>query len=182
MKDTILNDSVIKGGCCSDTAGASQSINLEQDRGESMGEQRKTSFSTKAILFHGERFLLLRKKERGNQGPWELPGGGVEFGEHPDQAVLREVREETGLAAHILGPATTWRYQKNAHEYLVGIIYIGTVDTTAVRLSHEHSDFRWITARELANFRIHPSLVESLQFLSGKRLLAAGELLQQYYD
>ena len=30
-------------------------------------------------------------------GAWTLPGGGVEFGEHPDAAVIRELREETGL-------------------------------------------------------------------------------------
>jgi ADP-ribose pyrophosphatase YjhB (NUDIX family) len=31
------------------------------------------------------------------EGHWTLPGGGVDFGEHPDAAVLRELREETGL-------------------------------------------------------------------------------------
>jgi ADP-ribose pyrophosphatase YjhB (NUDIX family) len=36
-------------------------------------------------------------------GTWTLPGGGVDHGEHPDAGVVREVAEETGLAA-VLGP------------------------------------------------------------------------------
>ncbi len=35
-------------------------------------------------------------------GMWTLPGGGVDHGEHPDDAVLRELREETGLAGNTL--------------------------------------------------------------------------------
>jgi ADP-ribose pyrophosphatase YjhB (NUDIX family) len=34
---------------------------------------------------------------------WTMPGGGIEFGEAPDAAVVREVEEETGLLAEITG-------------------------------------------------------------------------------
>lgn len=37
------------------------------------------------------------------QGWWTLPGGGVEFGEHPEQAMVREVEEETGLIVEPVG-------------------------------------------------------------------------------
>ncbi|CAN5542999.1 hypothetical protein BH11ARM2_BH11ARM2_27180 [soil metagenome] len=34
-------------------------------------------------------------------GSWTLPGGGLEFGEHPEQAVVREVKEETGIDVRV---------------------------------------------------------------------------------
>src|SRR5262249_48556125 len=36
-------------------------------------------------------------------GAWTLPGGGIEFGEHPESAALRELEEETGLIGEIAG-------------------------------------------------------------------------------
>jgi len=46
-----------------------------------------------AVAFSGEKFLMVRNRRRG----WEMPGGKVEAGESPEQAVMREFAEETGM-------------------------------------------------------------------------------------
>ena len=52
------------------------------------------------VLLQGDRILLARHR-RPERDYWVLPGGGVEEGESPEQAAVREVREETGLAIEI---------------------------------------------------------------------------------
>ena len=44
-----------------------------------------------------DRLLLIRRGHDPHRGLWSLPGGRIEAGESPEQAVVREVREETGL-------------------------------------------------------------------------------------
>ena len=53
-----------------------------------------------AIIFDAESRVLLC--HRRDMDAWNLPGGGVERGELPTEAVLREVKEETGLDAAIV--------------------------------------------------------------------------------
>jgi ADP-ribose pyrophosphatase YjhB (NUDIX family) len=47
------------------------------------------------------RLLLIQRGHDPHRGSWTLPGGRVEGGETPEQAIVREVREETGLDVRV---------------------------------------------------------------------------------
>jgi 8-oxo-dGTP diphosphatase len=76
-----------------------------------------------ALVRRGDAVLLTRISERGfHTGSWTLPGGGVDHGESPRSAVLRELREECGVDGtvgelvaahddHFSGTAPSGRYE-----------------------------------------------------------------------
>jgi ADP-ribose pyrophosphatase YjhB (NUDIX family) len=53
------------------------------------------------LLDDYQRLLLVRRSVEPRIGSWCLPGGFIEVGEHPEQAALRELQEETGLIGAI---------------------------------------------------------------------------------
>ena len=50
-----------------------------------------------AVVLDGDLVLLIKRSKAPLKGQWSLPGGGVEVGETLEQAIAREVLEETGL-------------------------------------------------------------------------------------
>jgi len=67
--------------------------------------------SVKAVIKDvNGRILLLRERD----GSWELPGGGLEHGENPRDALTREIAEETGLTVDWMSdqPETFWTVRK----------------------------------------------------------------------
>ena len=74
--------------------------------------RRVTRVSGHAICVEGGRILLCRIAPGywSGIGTWTLPGGGLDFGESPQDAAIRELAEETGLTGEIIGLADvlTW--------------------------------------------------------------------------
>jgi 8-oxo-dGTP pyrophosphatase MutT (NUDIX family) len=71
-------------------------IALEPDSERALGVRPSVS----AVIFDRRGRLLLQQRSDGGQ--WGLPGGSVEIGESVHDAVIREVREETGLQVTVL--------------------------------------------------------------------------------
>jgi 8-oxo-dGTP diphosphatase len=55
------------------------------------------------VCFRGREVLLIRRGRPPLEGQWSLPGGRIEFRERLEEAALRELFEETGVEARVLG-------------------------------------------------------------------------------
>lgn len=55
------------------------------------------------VCIRGDEVLLIRRGAPPRMGEWSLPGGRIEPGESTEAAALRELREETGVSAELIG-------------------------------------------------------------------------------
>lgn len=55
------------------------------------------------VCIRGRQVLLIKRGNPPRQGQWSLPGGRIEWGETSEAAALRELMEETGVTAELLG-------------------------------------------------------------------------------
>lgn len=100
------------------------------------------------------RVLLLRRAAQRDYAPgaWECVTGRLQQGEGFEDALRREVREETGLRAEpvaLLGTVHFHRGPADAAHELVGVTYLCRVAAAAPpRLSAEHDAGRWVDATE----------------------------------
>lgn len=62
----------------------------------------KIELTTAAIIFEGNKILLIKRTKEPWKGLWHFPGGHVDEGEIPQDSVIREIKEETGLDAEIV--------------------------------------------------------------------------------
>ena len=91
--------------------------------------------------------LVLRRSPSKDHAPgeWETGSGRVEAGETPEQAVHREVREETGLQVDVMGPVDTFHFYRGAScEETIGITFWCRYAGGEFRMCEEHDCAEWL--------------------------------------
>ena len=112
----------------------------------------------KAIIFNDEGKILALKASY-KWLKWDLPGGGLEFPELHEEALRREIREETSLEIQNIVPLEIQSvYNKEADEYMIFIGYKCWVLSGSIKLSSEHSEYRWVTKDQFLTLDAIPYL------------------------
>ncbi|MBI2041964.1 MAG: NUDIX domain-containing protein [Candidatus Nealsonbacteria bacterium] len=126
-----------------------------------------TEKSAGAVVFRKEKdtikYLLLHYE----LGHWDLPKGHIEKGEKPEEAAVREVREETGIKdiEFIPGFKETIKYfyKRDDKSFLKTVVFfLARTKTKKVKISYEHQGFKWLS---------YDKALEQLTFDNAKRIL-----------
>ena len=105
----------------------------------------------KGIILKDDKVLILKRSmnEDHAQNLWDIPGGKVDFGESPIECLRREIREESNLEVEIIRPLRIWSFFKNSQTQIIGITMLCKYNSGKVKLSEEHTSFKWIKPEEI---------------------------------
>jgi 8-oxo-dGTP diphosphatase len=108
------------------------------------------------------RLLLIKRGHDPEAGRWSLPGGRVERGETDQQAVVRELHEETGLRVECGPLAGSVERPGRDGDVVVIRDYRATVAGGALQPGDDAADARWVSPAELASLPLSSGLAEAL--------------------
>lgn len=122
-----------------------------------------------AVVVHEGRVLLVQRGKEPLRGRWVVPGGTVELGERLEDAVEREVLEETGLRVRAREVMTVFdRIDRDGetgavrHHYVV-VDYRCDYVSGALQAASDAQDAAWVEERALARYDLPPLALDLVQ-------------------
>lgn len=119
------------------------------------------------FIIHDGKLLIVKRSSKAKFLPnyYELPGGHVEFGEEPKEALKREIKEELGVDVTIFEPFHYFSYfsdEGNVHN--IEIAFFAKVNESVKNIKlNEHEDIRWVTKNELDSYKISDKEKETMK-------------------
>jgi 8-oxo-dGTP diphosphatase len=116
-----------------------------------------------AVVLDGDQVLLVRRGEPPSQGRWSIPGGLIHLGERIEEAVLREVEEESGLRVRLLGlcgvidrvipgePSVAAGPVPVRYHYII-VDYVASPTGGTLQAGSDAAEARWVPIAELPRY------------------------------
>ncbi len=117
------------------------------------------------IAIEGTRLLLIQRSRPPFAGRWSLPGGKLHSGETLEQALRREMREETGLDVEVTGYAGILEsiFPEGSPNHYIILDYYVKVLGGEMEAADDASDARWLDLSAIRDISTTPRLIESLE-------------------
>jgi 8-oxo-dGTP diphosphatase len=122
-----------------------------------------------AVVFDGDRVLLVRRGAPPSAGKWSIPGGLVELGERLEEAARREVEEESGLRVRLLGLCGVIDrvVRDNGGDpvryHWVIVDYAAVVEGGTLQAGSDAADARWVPLHEVDQWETTPGVVDMIE-------------------
>ena len=127
----------------------------------------KTVLVSAVVLVDKDGRILIAKRPDGRSmaGLWEFPGGKVELGETPEQALVRELWEELGIKTwnSCLAPLTFASHVYDKFHLLMPLFVCRKWE--GVVLPKENQELKWVYSKELKNYPMPPADIPLVSIL-----------------
>jgi ADP-ribose pyrophosphatase YjhB (NUDIX family) len=124
----------------------------------------RTYTTVVGIVKFGNKLLLLKRNHNRSSSPdkWQFVSGFIKERESAEDAVLREVKEETDLDGKIMNSGKVFEVTDNWGRWIILPFLISvTSDKVSIDLN-EHSEYKWILPKEVVNFDCVAAIKEDM--------------------
>jgi 8-oxo-dGTP diphosphatase len=115
-----------------------------------------------AVIIKEDKIALIKRGNEPSKGKWTIPGGLVELAESPEEAVLRETKEETGLDgdnANLIDVVSNVDLDENGkvkYHYVI-IDYLVHVKKGTAQASSDAAELCWVPFEQVEDFNLTAS-------------------------